>query len=70
MHGFYNIKQFLIWDKGSFPLIAKPNSQARCENFHLSQITIFEKHLLAASLRVSFCDEWKRLTIAFKNKIS
>jgi hypothetical protein len=25
---------------GSFPLIAKANSQARCENFHL--ITIFE----------------------------
>ena len=26
--------------KGSFPLIAKPNSQARCENLH--PITIFE----------------------------
>ena len=26
--------------EGAFPLIAKPNSQARCENFH--PITIFE----------------------------
>ncbi len=31
--------------------------QARCENFH--PITIF-KSALAVSLRVGFCDEWKR----------
>ena len=30
----------IIWCHGSFPLIAKANSQARCENFH--PITIFE----------------------------
>ena len=40
----------------SFPLIAKANSQARCENFNQSQYL----KALAASLRVDFCDEWKR----------
>ena len=44
-----------------FPLIAKPNSHARCENF--PPITIFEstRKALAASLRLPFCDEWKRV---------
>ncbi len=32
--------------KGSFPLIAKPNSHARCENFH--PITIFKTNSLQA----------------------
>ena len=36
--------------KGSFPLIAKANSQARCENFH--PITAFER-IVAVSLRVA-----------------
>ena len=57
---FFARKKIAKWKTGlikaSFPLIAKPNSQARCENFY--PITIFET--LAASLRVGYCDEWKR----------
>ena len=37
-HGFANNETII--NKGSFPLIAKANSQARCENFH--PITICE----------------------------
>ena len=37
--------------KGSFPLIATPNSQARCENFQ--PITIFERNrFLARTLEI------------------
>ena len=41
--------------KGSFPLIAKANSQARCDNFQ--PITIFESTRCELA---GFCDEWKR----------
>jgi hypothetical protein len=43
--------------KGSFPLIAKANSQACWENFH--PITIFESTRRELAT-VSFCGEWKR----------
>ena len=36
----YKVKTLSPLYKASFPLIAKVNSQARCENFH--PITIFE----------------------------
>ncbi len=39
--------------KASFPLIAKPNSQARCENFY--PIRIFES-TRCELLRVGFCE--------------
>ena len=39
-------------------LIAKANSQARCENFH--PITIFENtRCELAGWLLGFCDEWK-----------
>ena len=41
--------------KASFPLIAKANSQARCDNFQ--PITIFESTRCELA---GFCDEWKR----------
>ncbi len=42
--------------KGSFPITAKANSQARCENFH--PITIFES--TRCELASWLCDVWKR----------
>ncbi len=46
--------EFPTFHKGSFPLIAKANSQARCENFH--PITIFE----STRCELGFCDMWKK----------
>ncbi len=57
MHVYISVNQTTIQvSKGSFPLVAKVNLQARCENFH--PVTIFKS--THASLRVGFCDESER----------
>ena len=50
------VGRVLLWTKASFPLIAKANSQAHSECFQYCDWL----KVLAASLRVGFCDEWKR----------